>query len=524
MEKKTFTAASRDDPKSKYGRLCSMKNYKTNSARSKNPKRFHKAKTHSGKAEKNTQIELVGDVDLIQVHTAQREITSSPYSGDLLEIFLAAAASLLLLQNDGVPVWILAVGSPSNDKTQTVLGISHAPEVYTLDTLTEHSFITGFVNKDGSAPSDLLAELDCKCLLIKDLTTLFSMKDDVIKRVLGDLQSIYDGFFSRFTGTRGKVGYSTRLSLLGCVTPLALYRHHRYIAEMGSRLLFYRVPSLSSEEREKGLVIVWESKGRKEKVTEYQKLASSYLHKLLKSSPPEIEATADQKEQINRLAELLCRGRGVIRSAKQEFTNEDDKEISYYAIEETQIEEPFRATLQLKTLAQSLAFVHGRTQITDHEMEHLRRVVLSTMPVNRASVLELFRYPSKLTEEGMLTTNLCKDGIGMSYGRAKQLLTELVHLKILEIVKIEDEDEDDEEEEDKYTIKKYRPREEFRDLISKPVEPLDHISDLNSKNLPTGTAEGLTQNTPQGGGNRSREVVGDYIKHYGSKTFYIYNK
>ena len=236
-----------------------MKNSKANSDKSRHPTRVDKSKTPRDKAVKNTQIELVGDVDLVKVHTAQRKITSSPYSGDLLEISLAAAASLLFSQHDGVPVWVLVVGNPSSDKTQTVLGISHAPEVYTLDTMTEHSFITGYINTDGSAPSDLLAELEDRCLLIKDLTTLFSMKDDVVKRVLGDLQSIYDGFFARFTGTRGKVEYPTHLSLLGCVTPVALYRHHRYIAEIGSRLLFYRVPSLSPDERERGLDIVWNS-------------------------------------------------------------------------------------------------------------------------------------------------------------------------------------------------------------------------------------------------------------------------
>lgn len=294
-----------------------MKHARAISKESRKPKRFDRSRRRRDKARKNRHINLVRDVDLIQVHTAQRKITSSPYSGDLLEISLAAAASLLFSQHDGVPVWVLAVGNPSSDKTQTVLGISHAPEVYALDTMTEHSFITGYINTDGSTPRDLLGELEGKCLLIKDLTTLFSMKDDIVRRVLGDLQSIYDGFFARFTGTRGKVEYSTHLSLLGCVTPVALYRHHRYIAEMGSRLLFYRVPSLSPDERERGLDIVWNSDGRKGKIQEFQKLASSYLHKLLISSPSKINVMAKQQQQINRLATLLSRGRGVIQSARR---------------------------------------------------------------------------------------------------------------------------------------------------------------------------------------------------------------
>ena len=464
-----------------------MKNHIARPDKSRNRTRSNNGGPNTNPTDRNTQIKLVEDVNLIQVHAAQRKITSSPYSADLLEILLAASASLLFSQNDGVLVWVLAVGNPSSDKTETVLGISQAPEVYFLDTMTENSFITGYVKPDGSSPSDLLAELDNKCLLIKDLTSLFSMKDDVIKRVLGDLQSIYDGSFARFTGTRGRVEYSTRLSLFGCVTPMALSRHHRYIAEMGSRLLFYRVPSLNRKEQAKGLDIVWNSKRKKEKVQEFKKLASSYLHKLLTSSPPEIKATDKQKKQINGLATLLSRGRGVIRSARREFENDDGKIVSYYEIEETQIEEPFRATLQLKTLAQCLAFVHGRTQITDHELEHLRRVVLSTMAVDRASVLALFGDPTKLTDEGMLTTKLCAQGIGKSYGRAKQLLTELTHLKILERI---DDDPDGYE---------YSPFREFQDLIRKPVEPLDHISDLDSNNTARRDLRGLHKTPPRGG-------------------------
>src|SRR5262249_19669257 len=155
-------------------------------------------------------------------------------------------------------IWLLGVGAPSSDKTESVLGLRQMPETYFLDSLTENSFVSGFINPDGTAASDLLAELKGKCFLIKDLTTLFSLKEDVLKRVLGDLQSIYDGFFARFTGTRGKVEYETQLTIVGCVTPLALARHHRYISEMGSRFLFYRLIPLNKQEREEGFQIIWE--------------------------------------------------------------------------------------------------------------------------------------------------------------------------------------------------------------------------------------------------------------------------
>jgi hypothetical protein len=102
--------------------------------------------------------------------------------------------------------------------------------------------------------------------------------------------------------------------------------------------------------------------------------------------PPKIIIASEQKRLINKFASLLARGRGVIRSARREFQNEKGKPVVYYEIEETQIEEPFRAVHQLKTLAISLTFIHNRESVTEHELELLRRVVLSTMPVDRAAV------------------------------------------------------------------------------------------------------------------------------------------
>jgi hypothetical protein len=86
-------------------------------------------------------VTLLESVTLGQVHAAQQKITSSPYSADLLEIALATAVSLIFAQHDGTPVWMLAVGNPSSDKTESALSIAQAPEIYCLDTMTENSFI-----------------------------------------------------------------------------------------------------------------------------------------------------------------------------------------------------------------------------------------------------------------------------------------------------------------------------------------------------------------------------------------------
>jgi len=215
------------------------------------------AKTDNGASAEAKTVNLPEGVTLIEVHAAQQEMTGSPYSGDFLELCMAAVVSLKIALRDGAkPIWLMGVGAPSSDKTETALGLSLSPEVYLLDTLTENSFISGYINPDGSAPLDLLAAVTGRCLLIKDYTTLFSLKDDIIKRVLGDLQSIYDGSFARFTGTRGRVSYEPVFTHIGCITPLALSSHHRYMAMIGGRFLFYRVLPLTDNEKAEGFKII----------------------------------------------------------------------------------------------------------------------------------------------------------------------------------------------------------------------------------------------------------------------------
>jgi len=138
-----------------------------------------------------------------------------------------------------------------------------------LDSLTDRSFVTGYVNPNGSNPDDLLAELRNKWLLVKDLTPLFTGNEEITKAILGQLVAIYDGAFSRFTGTRGKVEYKSRFSYLACITPKAIQTHQRYIEQLGSRHLFYRIPSLSEQEEEEGMDMILEHEERGVKIESY---------------------------------------------------------------------------------------------------------------------------------------------------------------------------------------------------------------------------------------------------------------
>lgn len=402
---------------------------------------------------------------LVNIHAAQSAVTSSPYSHDMVELAIATATSLPISnQDDTAPVWLLIAGPPSSDKTATVQAMKGATHVLYIDTFTENAIASGYVDPvTGRRAKSLVTELNGKCLIIKDLTTLFSLRDDKVRKVLGDFTSLYDGEYHKYTGTIGKIGGEAKLSMMACITPAALFHHHRYLASIGSRFLIYLVRSLTDAERDDGLALTWDIKDRTDALRELRDLVGQHVNELL-TTPVNLQPEAPViQDKINRLSKLLAHGRGAILYGKHPKPDKFGGERWVRETDAVQVEEPFRAVHQLKNLGRALARVHGRAAIIEHEIELLRRVVLGSMPADRAGVLALFPdHPNGITRKE------CVEGIGKSYHRAQDLLQELVVLKVLikEVTKGQ---------------LVYLPSPDFKDLIVAPITPLDHVADLTSE-------------------------------------------
>jgi hypothetical protein len=81
---------------------------------------------------------------LLSIHTLLDEVTSSPWSHDVLELALGTVLSLRVSEADETAlVWLLIVGPPSSDKTAAVLLLKGSKSVYFLDTVTHNSLGSG---------------------------------------------------------------------------------------------------------------------------------------------------------------------------------------------------------------------------------------------------------------------------------------------------------------------------------------------------------------------------------------------
>ena len=311
-------------------------------------------------------------------------------SKSIVEIIMASCISVAF--KFPVPIWLILIGNPSSLKTELIkLPRGLEKRIVYLSTMSENAFASGYIPADGSDPNDLLDMLDNKVLLIRDLTTLFSLNEETVKKILGDLTSIFDGEFEKFTATRGLIKYKAQFPFIACITPAILAKHHNYVNQLGSRFLFYRIARLTDEQRQQGFEIAWSKESRSDNIQQATVAVSSYCTQVVKNIEngllPKIEDPAVQ-QWLNNAADFVARARGLAITQAEEFKNDKGEDVSYYSPVEIQIEEPWRAINQLRNLAIALAALRGKALVTMHECETLKEVVRSTAPPNRALVLD----------------------------------------------------------------------------------------------------------------------------------------
>lgn len=354
-----------------------------------------------------------------------REITDTVMLPDGLvrAVFAVILSSWLRISP---PLWLLIVGVPSSGKTEIVSLFRGLSRVYFLDSMTQNPFSSGYKAQKGERTYDLLPLLNDKCLIIKDMTTLFSLNEDTVKKLLGEMTSIFDGIFEKFSPTRGHVAYSSLFSTIGCITPSALNQHQRYLSMIGPRFVFFRIPRLTDEVKSRGFAVAWNKNSRVRVMKSLLEKSQAYIASVINKSPDLFEITEKEtQETLDRLAEFMASSRGVVISQPYTFKNDDGKEITAYDVQEVQCEEPWRAHHQLKNLAICMALIDGRDHLIPEDLEILKYIVLSSMPVERAEVLDfVIRNPD--VSAGDLSEKIDK-----SRRTCQRLLKELEALGII---------------------------------------------------------------------------------------------
>lgn len=356
-----------------------------------------------------------------QLLQAIREVIELPE--DLIRTVFAVVLSVKL--DLFPPLWLMLIGVPSSAKTDLLSLFRDLDFVYFIDSMTMNPFASGYVPQGNRKAYDLLPEINGKCFICKDYTTIFSLAEETTRKLLGELVSIYDGDFAKFSPTRGLKVYQSTFSHLGAITPAAISRHQRYINIIGPRFMFYRIPKLNTESKSRGFEIAWNTDNRKEAIQELKTMVKGFFSELesglktFKIDDPEV------KKKLERLSTLMARSRGIVSTNKESFTNDNSEEMTNFDIEGIQIEEPWRALQQLKGLSVCLATLDHRNYINDDDLEVLDKIVLASMPSDRAEALEyVLSHPESTAKD-------LSDVLGKSHRTFQRLLKELEALDII---------------------------------------------------------------------------------------------
>jgi len=165
----------------------------------------------------------------------------------LYAVLGTVAANLL----PGDPVWLGLIAPPSSAKTEILNSLSGVPKVVRVSTLTAASFLSGTSKKekDEESSGGLLKQIGpFGIIVIKDFTSILSMRPEANAEVLAALREVYDGRYARHVATDGgkAMTWEGKVGLIFASTE-AFDTHHSVISAMGDRYLLCRIAPVEGQ-------------------------------------------------------------------------------------------------------------------------------------------------------------------------------------------------------------------------------------------------------------------------------------
>lgn len=290
-------------------------------------------------------------------------------STDAIELMLSVVLSQ---QMDGPPIWMFLVSPPGGAKTETLTSLAQVPNVYMTSSLTPHALISG-ANWKGDQDPSLIPQLNGKVMVIKDFTSVLSMRDAEKDEIFGILRDAYDGRCGKVFGTGVRRSYESKFTVLAAVTP-RIYDLSQQHHSLGERFLKVTIGDNLIHQSERD--VIRRAIDNVERDTtmkaELQDVVASFLETQTEGAggatlPHIPDRLIDRVVDLGRFGARL---RGTVAHDQYRpdiITSRPSAEVGT------------RLSVQLAKLAKSLALVHGRSVVNDTDMRLLRRTVLDTI-------------------------------------------------------------------------------------------------------------------------------------------------
>ena len=313
--------------------------------------------------------------DLHKMNSRWLELTDA--DKEFLEIIYAAGIDREL---PGDPVWLYAIAPSGGMKTAAARSLNKYHRIYTLDTITPSTLISGLskVNKQTNEiepAAGILQYLDGKTLVIKDFTTILSQNEENRNELYGQLRAIYDGYFEKAFGSLPQpIRIKANIGLILCVTPI-IDEYTKAHTSLGERLIKIR----QHPDMEKTTTRSIQNQGKEVEMNfELQNAVAYYLNSLKTNKLPTI--TKEQEKQIIELAQLTALSRSHV------FAEYSKGQI--VGIKMVEAEVPTRLVKQLKKLALLLAIIRKHEAVDAYDMKTVARVSRDSATPKRMRIIE----------------------------------------------------------------------------------------------------------------------------------------
>ncbi len=170
---------------------------------------------------------------------AKYMVTKDPH---IIDIVLATIIGNALIQRD--PLWTMIIAPSSGGKSTYIAPLAGLPSIFFCDDLTSKSFLSGYKVKGKEV--SLLKIIGSGVLCFSDFTALLAKNPIERGEILGQLRLVYDGKFSKRTGT-GEITWQGKIGMLAACTP-DIYYLLETARSLGERNLYYTMEQPTDDE------------------------------------------------------------------------------------------------------------------------------------------------------------------------------------------------------------------------------------------------------------------------------------
>lgn len=376
------------------------------------------------------------DINLIIEKLTKKNKLSKP----MIDTFITAFAAAISLDIPGPFIWCHIAGPSSGSKTVFLdLIATAADKVFSTNDFT--SFYSG--STVGGKNNSLLANVQGRIFIIRDLTPLLQSKADVQNTVFGQWRAIYDGTGEKFYNNGVVYDFkNVRFVALTGVT-YEIYKFSR--TDLGERFL---ICDISSE---------WTQDGRLVKIeTDLEadgnacdNIFSTIEGTIGRNDAPKIDQLDEERRMcwgfLNHLFEYISYNSDGIRDIVRAFSVDRTVKSQidglavwleharcpvppkYESVIRPTPAEPHRSIKQLGKLAICLAIVTKATGPTEQIRELLRKVAFDT---GRSYSMEIMNY---LASYPRSTRQILASKMQLSTPHIGRLCEHLISLRVIEI-------------------------------------------------------------------------------------------